>query len=699
MNSPHDVRLSDSDYFSAGGDTEGCGSTDDSCSFDVSALSDTSTEAAASAAAARKAGDAKASRPGAAKAAPVDGKENKKAAKEPARTSSYGSYGRPGFKFEVDSGASLTSTLLGSACGDKSKTKCGASEDCSSTAKSRVTASVESSVNISASLDAGTHGTGSAGFATSAESSLRDSAGDSSQSTTSSGTAAPGPAARPNGVAQAPLEPQGADQRVSALEGKLERQSRLLKAALGRQVELKQECEQFYLSKKQMQRQVEETSRKYNLLKQEVAKTREENVALASELKKSKSIGREILDARRSARAALSEMATQNAKLTAMLVERKQEIRELNSQLDASRKREGREATGQEDRFKAYEAEIEELRERLHAEQRRSRDLERGAATLRQRYQQQQQQQAQSEASDRSEASTQSDFGRAGGLDQEASSAGVSTSSTTSGFSSGSAGSAQTDTRETPKTQRIRSFQVENDRLRHENSKLKSAQQELQRHEERQRQRGKVEQYKQAGNNAYNAGNYKDAQAHYSTALSHKVEDLPMKAVLFCNRSAAQIKMGKYIDAIADCTRAMALDRSYNRAYQRRAEAYEKIGDYKSASRDLERYVRSMGGYERVPSELRRHYAMVQRRATRDGQLNPYFVLGLGTSATSSEIKTTYRKLALKYHPDKTSSQDLEKNVAEGLFKIISEAYTVLSDPDKKAKYDFHTHRRASTFF
>ena len=402
MNSPHDVRLSDSDYFSAGGDTEGCGSTDDSCSFDVSALSDTSTEAAASAAAARKAGDAKASRPGAAKAAPVDGKENKKAAKEPARTSSYGSYGRPGFKFEVDSGASLTSTLLGSACGDKSKSKCGASEDCSSTAKSRVTASVESSVNISASLDAGTHGTGSAGFATSAESSLRDSAGDSSQSTTSSGTAAPGPvakwpngrliaqaplAARPNGVAQAPLEPQGADQRVSALEGKLERQSRLLKAALGRQVELKQECEQFYLSKKQMQRQVEETSRKYNLLKQEVAKTREENVALASELKKSKSIGREILDARRSARAALSEMATQNAKLTAMLVERKQEIRELNSQLDASRKREGREATGQEDRFKAYEAEIEELRERLHAEQRRSRDLERGAATLRQRYQ------------------------------------------------------------------------------------------------------------------------------------------------------------------------------------------------------------------------------------------------------------------------------------------------------------------------
>ena len=46
-----------------------------------------------------------------------------------------------------------------------------------------------------------------------------------------------------------------------------------------------------------------------------------------------------------------------------------------------------------------------------------------------------------------------------------------------------------------------------------------------------------------------------------------------MKAVLYCNRSAALIKMCKYIDAIADCTKAISLDRNYNRAYQRRSEA------------------------------------------------------------------------------------------------------------------------------
>ena len=89
---------------------------------------------------------------------------------------------------------------------------------------------------------------------------------------------------------------------------------------------------------------------------------------------------------------------------------------------------------------------------------------------------------------------------------------------------------------------------------------------------------------------------------------------------------------------------------------------------------------------------------MIQRRATRETGINPYQVLGVAMSCSSSEIKSAYRKLALKYHPDKTS-QDLEKAVSEGLFKIVSEAYSVLSDHEKKAKYDFQSQRRASTFF
>ena len=66
-----------------------------------------------------------------------------------------------------------------------------------------------------------------------------------------------------------------------------------------------------------------------------------------------------------------------------------------------------------------------------------------------------------------------------------------------------------------------------------------------------------------------------------------------------------------------------------------------------------------------------------------------YEVLGLQKGASADEIKAAYRKAALKWHPDRwVSGTDAEKKTAEENFKEASEAYSVLSDPDKKAKYD-----------
>ena len=66
-----------------------------------------------------------------------------------------------------------------------------------------------------------------------------------------------------------------------------------------------------------------------------------------------------------------------------------------------------------------------------------------------------------------------------------------------------------------------------------------------------------------------------------------------------------------------------------------------------------------------------------------------YEVLGLQKSASADEIKTAYRKAAVQWHPDKwVNGTDAEKKTAEEKFKEASEAYSVLSDPDKKAKYD-----------
>src|ERR1700743_742315 len=66
-----------------------------------------------------------------------------------------------------------------------------------------------------------------------------------------------------------------------------------------------------------------------------------------------------------------------------------------------------------------------------------------------------------------------------------------------------------------------------------------------------------------------------------------------------------------------------------------------------------------------------------------------YQVLGVERTASADEVKKAYRKLAVKFHPDKNPGD----KAAEDKFKELGEAYEIISNPDKRAAYDRFGHQ------
>lgn len=77
-----------------------------------------------------------------------------------------------------------------------------------------------------------------------------------------------------------------------------------------------------------------------------------------------------------------------------------------------------------------------------------------------------------------------------------------------------------------------------------------------------------------------------------------------------------------------------------------------------------------------------------------NGKRDYYEILGVPKSATDDELKKAYRKMAMQWHPDKNPEN---KEEAEEKFKEAAEAYSVLSDPQKKAQYDRFGHAGVSS--
>ncbi|ORZ36261.1 hypothetical protein BCR44DRAFT_1433104 [Catenaria anguillulae PL171] len=188
-----------------------------------------------------------------------------------------------------------------------------------------------------------------------------------------------------------------------------------------------------------------------------------------------------------------------------------------------------------------------------------------------------------------------------------------------------------------------------------------------------------VDSVKERGNAAFKAGKWQDAHDLYTEALALDPGNRPMASKLYSNRSLMLTKLGKLTEAIEDCNRALDIDEKFYKVLLRRADCYAKTEQWEAALRD---YKAAMD-IESTP-ELRQAAQHAERMMRVASRKDYYKVLGVDRDASEDEIKKAYRKLALKYHPDKTSGcPDLEAK-----FKECSEAYEILSDPQKRRRFD-----------
>lgn len=197
---------------------------------------------------------------------------------------------------------------------------------------------------------------------------------------------------------------------------------------------------------------------------------------------------------------------------------------------------------------------------------------------------------------------------------------------------------------------------------------------------------------KRAGNAAFAAGRYEEATLHYTAGLvagasvPHTI-NADLAAVLHCNRAAAHHAAGRFVDAIADCCAAEALDPGYARPRQRRAEAWAALGDGGAAAADLEALAR-----EGTPGAGAR---LASIKAARLPGACPYGLLGVRPDAPTATIRSSYRALALRFHPDKASGLGPGGPAAAAcLFGPVAAAHALLTDAGRRASHDADRARR-----
>lgn len=189
-----------------------------------------------------------------------------------------------------------------------------------------------------------------------------------------------------------------------------------------------------------------------------------------------------------------------------------------------------------------------------------------------------------------------------------------------------------------------------------------------------------VEKRRTGGNNAFKAGHLSLAKQFYSEAIELDPSNVGNNVKLYSNRATVNMKMGNLDEALEDCNASLKLDKTFAKVRKTKARVLGQLERWEEAVQELKEAIELDGADQSLRTELREAEFELKKSQRKDY----YKILGVNKNCTDQELKKAYRKMALVYHPDKNPDDE----TAQEKFKEVGEAYEILSDSEKRARYD-----------
>jgi len=185
----------------------------------------------------------------------------------------------------------------------------------------------------------------------------------------------------------------------------------------------------------------------------------------------------------------------------------------------------------------------------------------------------------------------------------------------------------------------------------------------------------------QSGSESVEHGQWNEALKIYTELLS--LNPPVIKHEVLGSICKCHVRLLQADDAIKLCTQSLEIEGQYTEAYLLRAEAWRQKQDLQQAINDYNEIKK----YDQQNQKAQQGLQDVEREKKILSRKDYYKIVGVPKTASQNDIRKAFRKKALELHPDKIEKEG-NKEELEKLYIDLNEAYEVLSDEEKKGKYD-----------